>query len=341
MSASLRSLRNAPRLALGHLRRRRVVGASLALAATRRASAQAPWPERPVRLVVGLPPGGQADLLARGLASHLAAAFGQPFVVENRPGAGGTIAAAAVAQARDLHALGFVLGGPTTTARALNPALPYDPARDFTPVSLLVRVPFVLTVHPALPVRDWAGFVAHVRAHPGAVSYASIGPGTVTHLAMEELKARLGLDMAHVPYRGFPPATLDLLAGRVQAMFNVPSAALPHLAGGALRAIVQTGETRLSTLPDIPTFEEVGLPDTSFVGWTGVVAPAGFPREAAERLASAMSAAYGNDPAARAGLDQTGTEFLVTSPAAFAAFQAREAARWNAVIARLGLRATD
>jgi tripartite-type tricarboxylate transporter receptor subunit TctC len=341
MSALLRPLRHAPRLALGYLRRRRVVGASIAVVAARRAAAQAPWPDRPVRLVVGLPPGGQADLTARGLAPHLVAAFGQPFVVENRPGAGGTIAAAAVAQARDLHALGFVLGGPTTTARALNPALPYDPARDFTPVSLVVRVPFVLCVHPSLPVQDWAGFVAHVRAHPGTVGYASIGPGTVTHLAMEELKARLGLDLVHVPYRGFPPATLDLVAGRVQAMFNVPSAALPHLADGRLRAIVQTGEARLPTLPDVPTFEEAGLRDTAFLGWTGVVAPAGFPREAAERFAEVIRSAQRTDPAARAGLDATGAEMLGTSPAAFAAFQAREAARWNAAIARLGLRVAE
>lgn len=345
MSAHLRPapFRRTPqhRAALGYLRRRRVVAASLAMVAARRAMAQAPWPEKPVRLVVGLPPGGQADLLARGLAPHLASAFGQPFVVENRPGAGGTLAAATVAQARDLHALGFVLGGPTTTARALNPALAYDPTRDFVPVTLITRVPFVLTVHPSLPVQDWGGFVAHVRAHPGAVSYASIGPGTATHLAMEELKARLGLDIAHVPYRGFPPATLDLVAGRVQAMFNVPSAALPHLRDGTLRAIVQSGERRLGTLPDVPTFEEAGLPDTAFFGWTGVVAPAGFQRGTAERLAEVIRAALDSDPASRGGLDASGSEILGTSPAAFAAHQAREATRWNAVIARLGLRATE
>lgn len=330
-----------PSNALGHLRRRRVVGASLAALAARRARAQDRWPERPVRLLVGLPPGGQADLIARGLAPHLSAAFGQPFVVENRPGAGGTLAAAAVAQARDGHALGFVLGGPTTTARALNPDLAYDPARDFTPVTLITRVPFVLTVHPSVPARSWAEFVAHLRANPGRIAYASIGPGTVTHLAMEELKARLGLSIEHVPYRGFPPATLDLVAGRVQAMFNVPSAALEHLATGALVPLVQSGEARLSTLPDVLTFEEVGLPDTAFFGWTGVVAPAGFPRERAERLAQVIRAALDSDPATHRALSSAGSEILGTSPATFEAHQRREAQRWNAVIARLGLRVTE
>ncbi len=330
-----------PRAALGHLRRRRVVGASLATIASRRALAQSNWPRQPVRVIVGLPAGGQADLMARGLAPHFAAAFGQPFVVENRPGAGGVIAAGAVAAATDGHSIGFVLGGPTTTARALNPAVPYDPASAFTPISLVARVPFVLTLHPAVPARDWLGFVAHARAHPGLLSYASIGPGTVTHLAMEELKDRLGLTIVHVPYRGFPPATLDLIGGRVQAMFNVPSAALEHIRSGALVAIAQSGEARLPTLPDVPTLEEVGLPGTSFFGWTGIVAPAGFPPEAAERLAAVARDALARDPAARGGLDVAGMEILGTPPAVLARLQATEAARWNAVIARLGLRATD
>ncbi len=330
-----------PRAVLGHLRRRRVVGASLAALASRRALAQSNWPRQPVRIIVGLPAGGQGDLIARGLAPHFTAAFGQPFVVENRPGAGGVIAAGAVAAATDGHTLGVVLGGPTTTARALNPAVPYDPATAFTAISQLTRVPFVLTVHPALPVRDWGGFVAHLRAHPGRLSYASVGPGTVTHLAMEELKDRFGLDIAHVPYRGFAPATLDLIAGRVQAMWNVPSSALEHIRSGALRAVAQSGEARLSTLPEVPTLEEAGLAGMSFFGWNGIVAPAGFPPDAAERIAAVARDALARDPAARGGLDLAGSEILGTPPAVLARLQAREAARWNAVIARLGLRATD
>jgi tripartite-type tricarboxylate transporter receptor subunit TctC len=324
---------------VGHLRRRRVVGASVAALAARRAQAQSPWPDRPVRMLVGLPPGGQADLLARGLAPHFQGAFGQPFVVENRPGAGGTIAAAAIAQATDRHTIGFVLGGPTTTARTLNPALPYDPATAFTAISLITRVPFVLTLHPDVPARSWPEFVALARARPGRLTYASIGPGTVTHVAMEELKGRLGLEIEHVPYSGFPAATLDLVAGRVHAMFNVPSAALPHIRQGGLVALVQTGESRLAQLPEVPTLEEAGVPDASFFGWTGIVAPAGFPPDAARRIADVARDALARDPAARGGLDLAGSEILGTPPAALEQLQRREAARWNAVIQRLGLRA--
>ncbi|WP_439579529.1 Bug family tripartite tricarboxylate transporter substrate binding protein [Elioraea sp.] len=331
----------AKRAALGHLRRRRVVGGALAAAAVRRAAAASPWPERPVRLIVVVPPGNGPDLVARGLAPHLAAAFGQPFVVENRPGAGGTIAAAEVARAADRHTLGVVLGGPTTVAKALNPRLAYDPAHDFTAISLLTRVPFVLTVPPSLGVRDWPGFVALVRAHPGRFSYASIGPGTVTHLAMEEFKQRLGLDITHAPYRGFPQATLDLVAGRVHAMFNVPSAALEAIRAGTLVGLAQSGETRLATLPEVPTFAEVGLPDTAFFGWTGLIAPAGFRREVAERIAEVVREALRTDPASRGGLDRAGNEIIGSTPATLDAWQRREAARWSAVIVRLGLTAAD
>jgi tripartite-type tricarboxylate transporter receptor subunit TctC len=328
------------RAALNHLRRRRLVGGALAgLAAPARA--EAPWPTRPVRLFVGVTPGAGPDLFARGLAPHLSAAFGQPFVVENRPGAGGTLAAGAVARATDGHSLAVVLGGPTTTARALNPSLDYDPATAFTPVTLITRVPLVLVASPDFPARDLAGFVAAVRAAPGRHAYASIGPGTLTHLAMEELKARFGLDLAQTAYRGFPQATLDVMAGRVQVMFNVLTAAMPHLAEGRLVAIAQTGERRLPPLPDVPTLAEAGLADWAFYGWTGLVAPAGFPPAAAERLAGAVRQALRDDPAASAGTAANGNEILGTTPAEFAAFQRREAARWIAVIDRLGLRVTD
>jgi tripartite-type tricarboxylate transporter receptor subunit TctC len=328
------------RATLGHLRRRRVVVASLATIAARRSLAQSPWPQRPVRIVSMLPPGQVADTLSRVLAARFAAVFGQPFVIENRLGAGGTIAAAAVAQATDGHTLGLVVGGPTTTARALNPDLAYDPASAFAPVSLLVRTPLVLTVHPGLPARRLADFVAHVRANPGRLSYASIGPGTVSHLWMEELKARLGLEMEHVAYRGFPAANLDLLAGRVQAMLNLTSMAAPSVRDGRLVALAHTGEGRLDFMPDLPSLEEEGLAEMGFFGWTGLIAPAGFPPAAAERLAAIARDVLAHDPEAQR-LRTDGVELLGTAPAALARLQEREAARWNAVIERLGLRVTD
>jgi tripartite-type tricarboxylate transporter receptor subunit TctC len=342
MAHAVRAVHSArPIDSLGYLRRRRLVGGSLATLAARPARAQQPWPTRPVRLLVGQPPGTGGDLLARGLAPHFAAAFGQDFVVENRPGAGGTVAAALVAQSRDGHTIGVVLGGPTTTARALNPELSYDPARDFAAITLLTRVPFILAVPPSLGVRDVEAFLALVRANPGRFAYASVGPGTVTHLAMEELRDRLGLDIRHVPYRGFPQATLDLLAGRVHAMFNVPLSALPHLADGSLVALAQSGEARMATLPDVPTLEEAGHAGSSFFGWTGLVAAAGFPGQAASRLAAVARRALREDPAARGGLDRLGNELLGSDPWELALLQMSEAMRWKSVIERLGLRATD
>lgn len=305
------------------------------------ALAQPAWPDRPVRFIVMTPPGPGSDQMARALAGHYQIALGQPFVVENRPGAGGTITGQAVASAADRHAIGLVFGGPTTTARLLNPGVPYDPATAFSPVTLLTRSAFVLTVHPSFPARSWAEFVELVRAQPGRFRYASIGPGTTSHLAMEEFKDRLGLDIEHVPYRGFAPATLDLLAGRVEVMWHSPFSALQHIRAGTLVAIVQTGETRMTQLPEVPTLAEAGMPDTAFFGWTGIVAPAGFPPAAAERLAALTRDAMARDPAARGGMEATGAEILVSGPAELDALQRRETARWGAVITRLGLRVTD
>lgn len=306
------------------------------------AAAQPAWPTQPVRILIGQPAGSGSDPMVRALAPHLAAAFGQPFIVENMPGGGGVTAAAAVARATDDHTIGVVLGGPTTTAKALNPALTYDPAKDFRPISLLVRSPFVLTVHPStFAGRQFADVIDYARAHPGRLSYASIGPGTVTHLAMEELKSQLGLDIVHVPYRGFPQATLDLVAGRCQLMFNLVAAASEHVAAGRLVAVAQTGAKRFDLLPDVPTLQELNGTFEPFFGWSGIVAPAAFPEARAKKIAETVRTALANDPGARGGLDRIGSEILGTDPAELQALRDREAARWIAVINRLGLRSTE
>lgn len=324
--------------------RRRVVASLCAMPALATASyAQGTWPERPVRIVLGQPAGSGSDPLARGLAPHLAASFGKPFVVENMPGAGGVVAAAAVAHADDGHTLGIVLGGPTTTARAMNPNLSYDPATAFRAISLLNRSPFVLTAHRG-SFGAGAGFadvVDFVRAHPGQISYASIGAGTVTHLAMEELKAALGLDIVHVPYRGFPQATLDLAAGRCQLMFNVVAASAEYMAAGTLVGLAQTGANRTSSLPDVPTLVELQAPSAPFFGWSGMIAPASFPEATARRIATVIRAAFADDPKARGGLDRAGSEVIGSDPEVLQALQESEARRWSAVIARLGLRVSE
>lgn len=306
------------------------------------ASAQSTWPTQPVRILLGQPAGSGSDPMARGLAPHLQTAFGQPFIVENMPGAGGIAAAAAVARATDGHTIGMVLGGPTTTAKALNPNLAYDPARDFRSISLLSRTPFILTAHPGtFAGQRFADVIDFARAHPGRLSYASIGPGTVTHLAMEELKSRLGLDIVHVPYRGFPQASLDLVAGRCQLMFNVPRAASEHVAAGKLTAMVQTGAARLSQFSSVPTLQELDPSWKPFYGWSGMVAPASFPEASARRIAEVIRSALASDPAARGGLDLAGNEILGTRPEELQVWQTTEAARWNAIIARLGLRSVE
>ncbi len=306
------------------------------------AAAQTAWPTQPVRILLGQPPGSGSDPMARGLSPHLAAAFGQPFIVENMPGGGGVAAAAAVARATDDHTVGIVLGGPTTTAKALNPNLAYDPVKDFRPISLLNRSPFVLTVHPgSFAGRQFADVIDYARAHPGSLSYASIGPGTVTHLAMEELKSQLGLDIVHVPYRGFPQATLDLVAGRCQLMFNIAAAASEHVAAGRLVAVAQTGAKRLNMLTDVPTLHELNPAFEPFFGWSGMIAPASFPEARARRLAEIVRTALASDPGARGGLDRVGSEVLGTDPAELQSLRDNEAARWTRVITKLGLRSAE
>ncbi|HEY4252003.1 MAG TPA: tripartite tricarboxylate transporter substrate binding protein [Roseomonas sp.] len=319
------------------IRRRSLLVAPLL--AARPALAQAHWPERPVRFIVPFPAGSTPDLTGRAVAARLATAFGQPFVVENRTGAGGNIGTDFIAKATDGHVLGLSINGPLSTAPALYPNLPYDPARDLIAVSLLVRGAQALVVHPDLPTRDLAGFAAHARANPGAVAFGSVGAGSGGHLAMLDLAARLGgLDLLHVPYRGFPEATLDLVAGRIQAMLVTAAAVLPQLREGQARALVTTGGRRFPDLPTVPTLAELGIADAESYGWQVMVAPAATPAVRIARLAQEARAALA-DPQTRQHLQAVGFEVIGSGPEDATHFVAAEAARWGGLIRRLGIRA--
>jgi tripartite-type tricarboxylate transporter receptor subunit TctC len=318
---------------------RRCLLAMPALLAAAPARAQTPWPERPVRFVVPFPAGSTPDLTGRAVAARLAAAFGQPFVVENRAGAGGNIGTDAIAKATDGYVLGLSINGPLSTAPALYPNLPYDPARDLRAVSLLVRGAQALVVNPDLPARDLAGFAAAARANPGGLAFGSVGAGSGGHLAMLDLAARLGgLDLLHIPYRGFPEATLDLVAGRIQAMLVTAAAVLPQLREGRARALATTGERRLPDLPEVPTLAELGIADAESYGWQVMVVPSATPAPRIARLAEEARAALA-DPATRRRLEGAGFEVIGSGPEEAAQFVAAEAARWGGLIRRLGIRA--
>ena len=317
--------------------RRLVLALGSAAALLRPGLAAETWPAGPLRMVIPFPAGSTPDLVARVVAEHLAAAFGRPCVPDNRPGAGGTIGTDLVAKAQDGLTIGVTINGPIATAQALYPNLPYDPARDLALVSLLVQAPQILVVHPAVPATDLAGFIAHAKANPGRMSFASVGPGSASHLAMEELKAKAGVDLVHVPYKGFPEATLDLVAGRIEAMFVTAGGILPQIEAGKVKPLVVTAATRLPQAPDIPTVVEAGLPDLVGYAWIGLIASASTPPERVQRLADAARAAL-TAPDRRALLEQAGFEIVASSPAEFRGFAAVETTRWGGLARRLGIR---
>ena len=302
------------------------------------ARAQAAWPERPVRVIVPFPPGSTPDTAGRAAANHFSAVFGQPFVVENRPGAGGTIGTDAVAKATDGHTIGVSINAPLSTAKALYPNLPYDPVKDLAPVSLLVRGAQMLVTHPGVPATDLAGFIAHVKANPGKLSYGSVGSGSGAHLAMVDLMSRAGLDMVHVPYRGFPPATLDLVAGRIEAMFVISAGILPQVQSGQARALAVTAGARIPQAPSVPTLAEAGVPDAASYAWIGLVAPASMPPAQIARLAEETKRGLG-ETQTQAALERAGFAVVANSPAEFARFIAAESDRWGGLITRLGIKA--
>ncbi|MBR0671235.1 Bug family tripartite tricarboxylate transporter substrate binding protein [Neoroseomonas soli] len=306
------------------------------------ARAQAAWPDRPVRFVVPFPGGSSPDLTGRVVAEHLGKVLGQPVVVDNRAGAGGNIGTDFIAKATDGHVIGLSINGPLSTAPALYPNLPYDPVKDLIAVSLLVRGPQFLVVNKDLPITDLAGFLAEVRANPGKLAFGSVGSGSGGHLGMLDLLARSGggLEMLHVAYRGFPAATLDLVAGRIQAMMVTTAAVLPQVQAGQIRAIAVTSADRFAPTPQVPTLAEQGLPNAESYGWQIMVVPASTPAERVARLAAEVQRGL-REPAARQRLEGAGFEVMATTPAEAAAFLAQETERWGGMIRRLNIRPED
>lgn len=295
------------------------------------------WPSRPVRLLVGFPAGSTPDTAARALANHLAPVLGQPVVVDNRAGGGGTIAVDAALRAQDEHSLVVTIGGPGSIAKLVNPQLSYDPPADLVPISLLARMPFVLAVHPGLPVANVAELIAHARAHPGRLNYGSVGAGTLGHLVMAEFAARHGLDLTHVPFRSVPQSVLEVVAGRVQVMAAAAGAVLPQAQGGQVRPLAVTGEARMPQLPGVPSLREQGEPDIGVYAWIGLFAPRGTPPARIARLAAEATRALAAPETHRA-LTTAGFEPLGTPPTALATLVQAEVAHWGEVIRRLGIR---
>jgi tripartite-type tricarboxylate transporter receptor subunit TctC len=306
------------------------LGAALALPTAR---AQAAWPTKAVRFVVPFAPGGSSEIVARATAVELSKGLGQSVFVDNKPGAAGNIAMAEVAQATDQHTL--ILGHIGTLA--VNPyifdKLPYDPGKDFRPITLLAKVPSLYLVHPDLPVKNLAEFVALARSKPGRLNYGSAGNGSAGHLAMEYLKAAANLFIVHVPYRGTGPQLTDLLAGRLDAASVGAPAVLQFIKTGKLRAIATGTPQRLAQLPDVPTVAEQGFPGFEMTQWYGLMAPSSLPQAAADRLAVEAAKAV-KSPAAVERLAADTAQAVGNTPAEFSAFIAAEQKRWQPVIAR-------
>lgn len=289
------------------------------------------YPSRPIKLVVPYPPGGSADILARLLEQKLGAALGQTIVVENKPGAGTAIGADFVARSQPD---GYTLLLGTVSSQAMNPAVvhvAYDPVKDFVAIAPVATIPFVLDLNPSVPAKSVKEFVAWAKAHPGQVNYSSAGNGTSNHLAGALFNETAGIDLVHIPYKGSAPALQDLVAGRVQAMFDLVTTSLPMIQASKVRPIAVTSAARVPTLPDIPTLKESGYPDYEVTAWFGLFAPAGTPPAAIARLHDATAQALGA-PEFKDKLAKMGMTPMAASQADFARTVAAEAVKWRNVV---------
>ena len=249
------------------------------------------WPAKPVRIIVPFPPGSSPDLIARMLTDKLAQALGQPVIVENKPGAGGNLGTGLVAKAEpDGYTLGLSIPGPLAVNTVLYKKMEYDPFKELAPITLVALSPNVLIVNPSLGVNTVKEFIDYVRARPGKLNYGSVGNGSASHLTMELLKMRSGMDIVHVPYPGSPQVNTAILSGQIQAGFVVPATAMPLAHAGRLKALAVTSSVRSVVVPELPTVAEAGFPGFESSAWIGMVAPAGTPKPIIDRLSRELVA---------------------------------------------------
>jgi tripartite-type tricarboxylate transporter receptor subunit TctC len=300
------------------------------------AIAAADYPERPVTIVVGFPPGGASDILARILADKLGSLLGKPFVVDNRPGAGGNVGGEVVAHAAaDGYTLLLGNNAILATNASLYKKIGFDPVRDFAPISLIGTQANVLVVNKDVPAHSLAELIALAKANPGKLNFASSGYGLAAHLAGELFKSDAHIDIVHVPYKGSAPALQDVIAGADQMMFATTSGVMGFLSNGQVRALAVTTLKRTAILPDIPTMDEAGLPGFEATTWHGLVAPAGTPPDIVETLHRAIVDAL-KDPGVQQKLSALGIDAVGDTPDGFTAYIAAEIPKWSAIIKASG-----
>jgi tripartite-type tricarboxylate transporter receptor subunit TctC len=305
---------------------------ALALAAAAGGAAAQPYPAKPVRIVNPFAPGGATDQLARLMAQKLTESWGQSVVVENRPGASGAIGLEAVAKSPPD---GYTLAIATQTTHAANPALfaklPYDPVRDFAPLTLAGSTPLALMVQPALPATDVKGLVAYLKANPGKLTYASGGNGTSQHLSTELFKTMTGTFIVHIPYKGAGPALVDFLGGQTNIMFDNLPTALPHVKAGKVRALAVSSAKRSQLAPDLPTLAESGLAGFDLATWFAFFAPAATPKEIAAKIAADMQRVLAQ-PDVKERLLAVGVDVVGSTPEELARFQRAEMEKWAKIV---------
>ena len=304
------------------------------------ALAQGAYPTKPIKIIAPVQPGGGLDLVARQVGDRLSKALGQPVIVENQSGGGGIVGSQATARAAPD---GYTLMVGYVGTHGTNPAvrkLPYDAVKDFTPIAMVGGTPNVLVVPPSVPAKTLAEFIAYVKANKGKLSYGSSGPGTLTHLAMEQLKVATNIDMVHVPYRGIGPAITDILAGNTQALFPGLAAALPHIKAGKMRPLAVTGTARHPLLPDVPTFEELGYKGFDGVQWYGIVGPANLPPAIVTTLNAEINKMLA-DPQFAERLSGEALQPMPMTPAQFGQYMRDDIAKWTKVAKDRNIEITD